>query len=183
MPKRIRLEPHLDTAALEQRYRQAPDPVGRTHFQILWLRAGGRTVEQAAEVTGYSRHWVRQLVARHWVRQLVARHWVRQLVARYHGGGPEALGDRRHGNPGGRWLLSPEQKAELTQALTEPPQDGGLWSGPKVAAWMGAKTGRSVHPQRGWDYLRLSGYSLQVPRPRHRKADPDAQAAFKKNTR
>jgi transposase len=165
MPKRIRLEPHLDTAALEQRYRHAPDPVGRTHFQILWLLAGGRTVEQAAGVTGYS------------------RHWVRQLVARYNGGGPDALGDRRHGNPGGRWLLSPEQKAELEQALTEPPEDGGLWSGPKVAAWMGAKTGQAVHPQRGWDYLRLLGYSLQVPRPRHRKADPDAQEAFKKNTR
>lgn len=165
MPKRIKLEPHLDADALERRYRQACDPVGRTHFQILWLLWGGRTVEQVAEVTGYS------------------RHWVRQLATRYNGGGPEAMGDRRQGNPGGQWLLSPEQKEQLQQALAEPPEDGGLWNSTKVAAWMAQQTGQAVHPQRGWDYLRLLGYSLQVPRPRHRKADPDAQGAFKKNTR
>jgi hypothetical protein len=25
-----------------------------------------------------------------------------------------------------------------------------LWTGPKVAQWMGGRTGRTIHPQRGW---------------------------------
>jgi transposase len=163
MPRHGKLSEHLSVAALEQRYRQANDPLTRSHFHILWLRAQGQTTPQVAAVTGYS------------------PHWIRTLVARYNAGGPEAMGDQRHHNPGGQWLLSPEQKAQLDQALEHPPADGGLWTSTKVAAWMRAATGRNVHPQRGWDYLRLLGYTPQVPRPRHAKADPHAQEAFKKN--
>lgn len=61
-----------------------------------------------------------------------------------------------------------------------PPETGGLWSGPKVAAWMSETLHKEVQPQRGWDYLKKLGFSLQRPRPSHRKADPEAQAAFKK---
>jgi transposase len=39
---------------------------------------------------------------------------------------------------------------------------------------------RQVHPQRGWDYLQRLGLSLQVPRPRHHKADPAQQEVFKR---
>jgi hypothetical protein len=35
-----------------------------------------------------------------------------------------------------------------------------------------------VWPQRGWDYLKRLEQSLQVPRPRHRKGDPESQEAF-----
>lgn len=163
MPRRIKLNPHLSVGELEQRYRQADDPVERTHFQVLWLLGGGRTTAQVADVTGYS------------------PHWVRQLATRYNRGGPGAMGDRRQHNPGGRWLLSAQQRDELDRALAQPPGDGGLWDSRKVADWMASHTGRAVHAQRGWDYLRLLGYSPQVPRPRHRKADPDAQEQFKKN--
>lgn len=163
MPRHITLDPHLSVVELQQRYRQADDPVERTHFQMLWLLGSGRTTAQVAEVIGYS------------------PHWVRQLVARYNHSGPDAMGDRRQKNPGGRPLLSPEQRAELDQALAQPPGDGGLWDSRKVADWMASRTGRTVSPQRGWDYLRLLGYSPQVPRPRHRKADADAQEQFKKN--
>ena len=50
---------------------------------------------------------------------------------------------------------------------------------------MSAKLGRSVRVQRGWDYLqRLQDrkHSQQLPRPQHARADPDAQAAFKKTS-
>ncbi|WP_349262833.1 winged helix-turn-helix domain-containing protein [Allocoleopsis sp.] len=33
----------------------------------------------------------------------------------------------------------------------------------------------------GWDYLKKCRYSAQRPRPRHAKADPEAQQEFKKN--
>ena len=53
-------------------------------------------------------------------------------------------------------------------------------TGRKVAAWIKEHTGRQVHPQRGWEYLRRLGGTLRVPRPRHAKADPAEQDALKK---
>src|ERR687885_18033 len=86
------------------------------------------------------------------------RRWVAEVMRRYNEGGPDGLGDR--------------------------PSDGGLWTGPKVAAWIGARLGRRVWPQRGWDYLRRLGHSPQVPRPRHAKAaSPEGQAVYKKARR
>jgi transposase len=93
------------------------------------------------------------------------------------------LGDRRHSNPGGTFILSQEPQAQLQQALDEPPADGGLWTGPKVARWIESQTGRKVHVQRGWEYLKRLNYSKRVLRPRHAKADPAAQEAFKKPSR
>jgi hypothetical protein len=46
---------------------------------------------------------------------------------------------------------------------------------------MAARLGRPVRYQRGWDYLQRLKARQLVPRPRHVQADPDAQAAFKKN--
>jgi len=55
--------------------------------------------------------------------------------------------------------LGTDLRAELAVRLQQPPEDGGLWNGPKVAAWMQERVGRPVAAQRGWDYLRLVGYS------------------------
>ncbi len=77
-------------------------------------------------------------------------------------------------------LLSQEEQEELRAALQQPPEDGGLWSGPKVAHWMAQRLGRKVAPQRGWDYLQRLGHSSRVPRPQHAKADEASQQEFKK---
>ncbi len=166
MPKRIRLQGELSTRELERRYRGAHDPVERSHYQIIWLLSQGKSTAQVMEVTGYS------------------RRWIQELARRYDRTGPEALGDRRHRNPGGkdRALLDPRLREELGEALLSPPADGGMWSGPKVSRWIEQRTGRGVGPQRGWEYLRLLGYSRQVPRPAHAKADPHKQEEFRKNS-
>ena len=146
MPKTIKLEPHLNSKELENRYRKAHDPVERSHLQILWLISEGKTTRQVMEVTGYS------------------RGWIQQLARRYNAAGPEALGDRRHQNPGAkeRALLSAEQQEELREALLKPAPDGGMWNSPKVAKvgeWIERKTGRVVSQkkQRGWEYMRRVG--------------------------
>ncbi len=51
MPKTIKLEPHLGSKELEDRYRKARDPVERSHYQILWLISEGKTTTQVMEVT------------------------------------------------------------------------------------------------------------------------------------
>jgi transposase len=165
MPKRRQIAPHLNIDELGRRYRRASDPVERSHYQILWLIARGQSAAEVAQVTGYS------------------LPWLRTIVRRYNQAGVTTLIDRRHQHPGGRLLLTSVQQATLVQALQGPAPDGGLWTGPKVAAWMARQIKQPVHPQRGWDYLRRLGYRLQQPRPRHAKAQPEAQAAFKKPSR
>jgi transposase len=165
MNKPITVKAHLSIETIETRYRKAKDPVERSHWHIIWLLAQGKTTKEIALVTGYG---------------LI---WIRTLAHRYNDAGPQGLGDRRHSNPGGTFMLSHEQQAQLQQALDEPPADGGLWTGPKVASWIESQTGRQVHPQRGWEYLKRLNYSKRVLRPRHAKADPAAQEAFKKTSR
>ena len=138
MAKKIHLEPHLEVAELERRYREARDPVERSQYQIVWLLGQGKLTREVAEATGYS------------------RGWIQELARRYNAGGPGALGDKRHGNP------------------------GGLWGGRKVAEWMAGKLRRPVGERRGWEYLRRSGYTPKVPRPSHEEADPGERAAFPK---
>ena len=101
--------------------------------------------------------------------------WVEQLAARYDAHGPQALGDLRRHNGRNPQLLTEAVLAALAERLREPPEDGGLWSGPKVAAWMAAHLGiEKVHAQRGWEALKRIGWSVQTPRPRHpRTATPD----------
>jgi hypothetical protein len=45
---------------------------------------------------------------------------------------------------------------------------------------MGGRTGRAIHPQRGREYLKRLGFSLQMPRPRHHKADSGDPELFKR---
>jgi transposase len=162
MPRHAAVADHHALDALEHRYRSARDPVERTHWQAIWLVAGGRTCAETAAIVGYS------------------LTWLRTLIRRYNADGPDGVVDHRRANPGGAPLLTPAQKTELRAALDAPPPDGGLWTCQKVADWIGAQLGRPVAEQRGWDYLQRLGFSPQRPRPREERADPGAQAAFVK---
>ena len=156
---------HLSLRRLEARYRAAQDATEARHLQAIWLLAQGRTVLEVAEVLA-----------------LVPR-WVTQLAARPNASGPGALGDQRRRNGRRASLLTPELLAALARRLKKPPEDGGVWSGPKVAAWMARHLGlAAVHPQRGWEALKRLEWSVQAPRPRHpRAAGPEQREALKKS--
>jgi transposase len=158
-----RIVGHLPVAELEARYRAARDATEARHFQAIWLLAQGRTFLEVAEVLAF------------------VPRWVEELAARYNALGPEALGDQRRRNGRAATLLTEAVLAALAKRVRTPPEDGGLWSGPKVAAWMARRLGlRRVHPQRGWEALKRIGWSPQAPRPRHaRAATPERRAAFK----
>jgi len=163
MPKRLTIEPHLSENELETGYRQAKEPLKRTHYQIIWLLAKGKTTEEVVAATGYSRSWIYELV------------WGYNRI------GPETLGDQRSSNQGSsKPLLDEVQQALLWQALQEPPIEGGQWNGRKVANWMADLIGRHVSRQRGWEYLKQMRFRLRVPRPEHTESSQEEQAEWKK---
>jgi transposase len=107
--------------------------------QVIALLADKRPVSEIIEMTGYR------------------PRTIRRLAQRYREAGPAGLADGRRHSPGAAPLLSDVQQRELRQVLQSPPPDGGAWTGPKVAEWIAARTGRRVHRQRGWEYLRRFG--------------------------
>ena len=158
-----RIVDHLPVEELEARYRAARDVTEARHYQAIWLLAQGRTFLEVAEVLAF------------------APRWVEELAARTNALGPTALGDQRRRNGRAASLLTKDVLAALAERLRTPPEDGGLWSGPKVAAWMARQLGlERVHPQRGWEALKRIDWSLQAPRPRHpRAATPEQREALK----
>jgi transposase len=162
-----RIVEHLPVAELAARYRAARDVTEARHYQAIWLLAQGRTFLEVAEVLAF------------------VPRWVEQLAARYNAFGPEALGDQRRRNGRTATVLTGEVLSALAKRVQAPPEEGGGWSGPKVAAWMARHLGLAqVHPQRGWEALQRIGWSIQAPRPRHaRAATPEQQADFKRGWR
>lgn len=157
----------LSSIELEARYEAAADPVGKSHFHALWLLSCGYEVDEVAEILSFS------------------PRWVRALIKRYNENGAEALGDQRAHNGTAPTILTPEALAALKERIKTPPDDGGLWTGPKIARWLAKFHGlRSVHNQRGWDALIAIGYSIQQPRPRHPDAaSEEGRTALKKSFR
>ena len=161
------LLPHLTTAALRGRYRACRDAKEGRRWHALWLVSSGHSAAAAAALVGLD------------------PSRVRQIVRRYNADGPASVADGRRTNPGGPTArLTAAQQDALRAALAADPPGGGLWTGPRVAAWIDATLARDAPtwPQLGWVYLRRLGQTLQVPRPRHaRAATPGAQAAWQKN--
>jgi transposase len=160
-----RVADHLSVDDLEARLRSAQDPTATRHVQVIWLLARGHTIADVAAVTSF------------------VPRWIEQLLARYNAHGPEALGDLRRRNGSAPSVLRPELLARLPERLATPPSDGGLWTGPKVAAWMAGELGlAAVLPQRGWEALKAINWSVQKPRPRHpAAATPEECETFKKS--
>jgi transposase len=155
--RRLPVVRHLTAAQARAKYRACRHPVEKVRWHAVWLllRADEpRTPARVAALVGLS---------------VIT---TRAVLHRWNAGGPAGLADRRRGN-GSKPRLADAQRAALFSALKRRPPDGGLWSGPKVAAHVRGRWGVEVWPQTGWRWLRELGVTLQVPRPKHpRAADP-----------
>src|SRR3954468_23369863 len=157
---------HLPPEEIARRYRACRSGVEKPHWQVLWLlpRPGQPlSPAQAAAQVG------------------LTPVWCRALLKRWNAQGPAGLADRRVRAHGGQGKLTAEQHVDLWAALRRSPPDGGLWTGPKVAAYVLDRWGVRVCKQTGWAWLRGLGFSLQVPRPSHPEAaTPAARRAWKR---
>lgn len=160
----MKLVEHLSTEELKARYKTSKEVKERLRWQVLWLISQQRPTREVSEIVA------------------VDIQTVRRYVWDFNKKGPEAVTDHRKlGRGGVPPLLDAEGMEELRRALEGPPPDGGLWNGPKVAAWLGQRVGRTVSSQTGWRYLHKAGWTLQSVRPASSKANPAAQEAFKKS--
>jgi transposase len=165
MSRRIELRPHLSTQELYERYRGCRQPNEKVRWRALYLISRGTLAAEAARRVGRT------------------SGWVTQLTQRYNAGGGADVPDRKgEARPGPRPAASGELALELATALRSEAPDGGLWTAPKVAAWIEQRTGCAVHETTAWRAMRRLGFTLQVPRPRHARSAPEReQARFKKS--
>jgi transposase len=163
MARPITLKPHLTTEELRQRYRACQKPQEKVRWHALSLISQGTVAAEAARRTGR------------------ASSWITNLARRYNRKGVAAVARRQSTKPSHRAKVDAKVSTELAKALRAPAPDGGLWSAPKVAAWITDKAGQEVHQTTAWRAMRRLGFSLQVPRPANkRRASVEEQAEFKK---
>jgi transposase len=153
---RLPIVPHLSHEEIDRRYRSCSNAAEKTRWHVLWLVTrpdDPPSATKAAQLVGFT------------------PAWGRAILKRYNACGPDALRDGRQHN-GADPKLTPQQQAELFTALQAEPPDRGLWSGPKVAAFVRERFGVTIRKQTGWQWLKDLGFRLVVPRPRHPKAAP-----------
>ena len=154
---------HVSVEALRERYVSSADVMEARHFQTIWLLAKGHSVGDVSEMTSFGRRWIEHslLATMRKALRLWAISPAQRRAAR---------------------VFTPEVLAKLRVRLQEAPDDGGLWTSVKVAAFLARELGlENVAVQRGWEALKACDMSIQTPRPKNPKsATPDEAAAFKK---
>lgn len=132
-------------------------------FRAIFLASGGRSAAKIAAALGCTPRAVQK--------------WAR----RYNEGGPDALADRP--GRGGKPRLDPAEHDRLRARIEAgpAPEDGVCaFRNPDVRRILAAEFGVALGEQATYDLLHRLGLSSLMPRPIHRKADPEAQEAFKK---
>lgn len=159
---------HLTPTVIHDRFRSCKNLLERERWHILFLvtREGyALSAAEAALVVGRT------------------PDAARRIIRRYNNEGPDSLKDHRAGKSGRKPVLTNQQRTHLFADLKKYPKDGGIWTGPKVSSWVEQRTGVHVSNVTGWQYLRLLGFTLQVPRPKHSESATEAeQTVWKKNT-
>lgn len=166
MPKKACLATHLNLNELKLKYLMSQDPVESRRWHLLWKVGLGWTIKNSAVAVGLNYQYAQRIVKKYnQLGELGVKNNRKQAVK--HRRGKKAL-------------LNDQQLHLLAKKLQERPEDGGIWTGPKVARWIEQEIPREkVSNQRGWDYLKKCGYSWQKPRPKHKKGDQKEQEEFK----
>lgn len=134
-------------------------------IRAVILASEGRTAPEVAAALGCCRR--------------AAQEW----VARYNAEGLNGFDDRPR--PGRPSFLTPEMTDRLRRRIDAgpTPEDGTCTlRGPEVRALLEREFGVLYSLPAVYALLHRLGYSCLAPRPRHQKADPEAQEEFKKKS-
>jgi len=162
----MNVEPHDSIEELHTLYRTEMNARLARRIQGVWLARRGQTCPEIMVVTG------------------AKRRTVQQWIARYNRGGIHELIDKpRCGAPSKMPAHVEQQILKRIQAPPQSGQDFGLLNGPAIRDIIQQEFGVLYSLPGLYDWLHRMGFSYLAPRPRHEKADPQAQEAFKKTSR
>jgi transposase len=147
-----------DAARLYARYRGEQRADVRPRLHALWLMRRGHTTREVAEVLG------------------VDERTVQRWLAWYRAGGLAPLVERHAGSQGAPSFLTPEQKDELAEEVAT----GRFRTAVEIRAWVQERWRVSYTEGGMYALLKRLRCAPKVPRPVHEKADPLAQARWKK---
>ena len=159
----MHVEPHVPQAELERLERGEKDASRAKRLRIVILALTGYTAPAIAMSLGLSRR--------------ICQRW----VYRFNQDGLEGLKDLRGSEP--RSPLTPVQEAQVRRRI-----EAGPTPEDQVCSLRGLDIQRILSQEFDvwrslasvYHLLHRLGYSYLRPRPRHRRADPEAQAKFKR---
>lgn len=149
-----------DGDELRQRYVAERDVRRRTRLQALWLVRSGRDVREAARLAGVGARSIERWLG-----------WYRQ-------GGLAAVLERVPGH--GARGAPPRLTAAQQQALARQAARGVFRTCDEARQWVAEQFGVAYGYQGMYSLLTRLGGHPKTPRPMAAKADPVAQAAWKK---
>lgn len=160
--ERMHVQEHEPIEELRLLVKREKDPRVARRMQAVVLARCGKTAPQIVEATGMSRRPVQR--------------W----VACYNARGVTGLRGTPH--PGKPPKLTPQQQQELCEKLdagADYEQDGVcVLRGEQVRSFIAERFGVLYHLNHVYKLLGKLGYSSLMPRPRHKRADPEAQAKW-----
>jgi len=158
------LTPWFSTEQLLAWLQEAPTKASYQKRLAIWLtHVGPFSAHQVAQFLGVSKQAI-------WL-------WVGQ----YNRFGPSGL--ERRGRGGRRWsLLDPAEEAAFLAGYLERASRGDLLTARQVHQELCQRVGREVSLAYVYKLFRRNEWRKLTPRPRHVKADPAAQAEFKKTS-
>ncbi len=158
----FRMEWHQqDTpAALKEAYLSQEDVSIRTRLHVLWLLRRGWRITAAAEAVG--------------VHYRSAQRWVEW----YRDGGLNEVVSRKMGGVGQPLFLSEDQESKLVEEVG----GGRFRTAGEIADWIESEYGVHYKGNSIYSLLQRLGCSPKVPRPRHEKADVEAQDSWEKGS-
>lgn len=161
----MHVEHHESIEQLKALARRERDARVARRLQAIVLARCGKTAPEVIEATG------------------LCRRAVQSAVARYNAAGVAGLNNRPH--PGRPPRLTGEQQRELCETLDAGADYGRdkvcTLRGEEVHRFIAERFGVLYHLDHVYKLLAKLGYSSLRPRPRHRRADPEAQEKWLKD--
>ena len=162
----MNVEPHHSIKELQHLHRSEINARMARRIKGVWLARRGLSCSKIMDVTG------------------AKRRTIQEWVERYNRGGIERLFDQpRSGAPR---KLTPEAEQKIFQRIQGGPQKTdkvSVFSAPVIREIIQREYGVLYSLTGLLDWLHRMGLSYLAPRPRHDKADPQAQEEFKKKSR
>jgi transposase len=173
MAQTIEIALHHTKEELTKLYKDAKNPTERTRLHFLSML---RNKNRNSSVLAISIKTAMKRVG-------MKLTWAQDTVRKYNEQGLAGTADARKNNRRPA-IVREEEKRKLKEGLLSGSSpDGGLWTGPKAAKYLGELVGKELSAVTGWRQLVSLGFSLKAPRLAHEKrATPEEQEAFKKNS-